>query len=293
MLKALMLAACALAQTPLCAQILITEIMYDPVTDRGTEYVELHNPTAAPVSLRNWRIYDATGKAQALLPRSATIAAGGYLVIAADTLLLTQFPWLADSPSVKILGRSSLGLNSSGDEVVLRDASGRTIDSVPYLPLWHRPDLDDATGTSLERASMSAPSGDARTWSSSVGTNGGTPGAPNSIELEPRVADAEIAVEPGTISPDADGFQDVTRISYRLPTRTARVTISLHDRQGRLIDRIVNNEASGPEGEIIWRGYDPHGMPLPPEIYVLLIEAYDPVGIALTAARTGVVVARR
>lgn len=285
--------ACMLAAEPIGAQVLITEIMYDPVSDRGSEYVELHNAGIATVSLRNWKIVDATGKTQATLARSASIAPGAYLVIAADSLLYEQFPALRDSDCVRILGRSSLGLNSSGDEVVLRDASGTTVDSVPYLPTWHRPDLDDADGTSLERASMSAASADARTWSSSVARSGGTPGAASSIALEPRVAQAELAVEPPTVSPDADGFQDVTRISWRLPMRTARVMLTLHDRQGRLIDRIVNNELGGAEGEVVWRGYDPHGMPLAPEIYVLRIEAYDPVGIALATARAGIVVARR
>jgi hypothetical protein len=293
MRRLLLLIACALAPTALCAQIIITEIMYDPVADRGTEYVELHNPTSARVQLRNWKIYDATGKAQATISRTTSIAPGEYLVIAADSLLFLQFPELIDSSTVRILGRASLGLNATGDMVVLRDDDGATVDSVAYLPAWHRPDLDDATGTSLERTSLSAASTDARTWSSSVARRGGSPAAPSSIALEPRVADAEIAVEPAIVSPDADGFQDVTRISYRLPMRTARVTIALYDRRGRLIDRIVNNEPSGPEGEVVWRGYDPNGMPLPPEVYVLLIEAYDPVGIALTRARTGIVVARR
>lgn len=291
--RALCLVACAFVPVAARAQILITEIMFDPAGGHGSEYVELYNPTSATISLRNWKLYDATGKAQATLARSSSIEPGAYLAIAADSLFFVQFPSLLDSPSVRILGRSSLGLNSSGDDVVLRDAAGATIDSVSYLPAWHRPDLDDADGTSLERASPSAPSTDARSWSSSVARSGGTPGAPNSIGLTPRVASAEIAVEPATISPDADGFQDVVRISWRLPLRTARVMITLHDRHGRLIDRIVNNEPSGPEGEVIWRGYDPRGMPLPPEIYVVGIEAYDPVGIALVAARTGVVVARR
>ena len=49
MRRLLLLIACALAPTALCAQIIITEIMYDPVADRGTEYVELHNPTPARV----------------------------------------------------------------------------------------------------------------------------------------------------------------------------------------------------------------------------------------------------
>jgi hypothetical protein len=293
MASALRIALCILVSTTLDAQVLITEIMFDPVAGRGCEYVEIFNSSEAAVGLRNWRIVDATGKTQATLPRAASIGGGRYLVIAADSLIFQQFPWLVDSVNVLVLGRASLGLNATDDAVVLFDAARRTVDSLTYDADWHLPELDDPGGTSLERASLSAPSTSARNWSSCVARNGGTPGATNSIALGPHVADAEIDVDPPTVSPDADGYQDVTRISYRLPSRTARINMTVLDRHGRLIDRIVNNELSGPRGEVIWNGYDPNGMPLAPEIYIVRIEAFDPSGVGLVTAQTGIVVARR
>lgn len=275
------------------AQIQITEIMYDPVKDFGCEYVELYNASDVDVALRSWRIVDGTAHTQATLPRTASIASRSYLVIAADTLILRQFPWLADSANLIVIGRSGLGLNSGGDAVVVINRFGDVVDSLWYDPQWHRPDLDDRDGTSLERASPGAPSTDARNWSSSVGRNGGTPGARNSIAIAPHVVEAEIDITPITVSPDADGFEDVTRISYHLPTQTARINITLHDRHGRLVARIVNNEFTGADGEVVWNAFDAHGMPLPPDVYVVRIEAYDATGIGLVTAQHGVVVARR
>jgi hypothetical protein len=293
MTGALLLVLLLVAPASACAQILITEIMFDPVRDHGCEYLELFNPTTARISLGNWRIVDATAKAQATLPRICSIEPGAYLVVAADSLIFTQFPWLVDSPNVRVLGRASLGLNATGDHVELTDSRRVVIDSLTYDDAWHRPDLDDRSGTSLERASLSAPASDARNWTSSVGRSGGTPGAENSIALGPSVAAASISIEPRTVSPDADGIDDVARISYRLPARTARINFTLHDRQGRLLARIINDELAASSGEIVWDAYDASGMPLTPGIYILRIEAYDATGIGLIVASTGVVVARR
>ncbi|MBC8146084.1 MAG: lamin tail domain-containing protein [bacterium] len=293
MAQALAFAAWILMSRAALSQITITEIMFDPIKDRGCEYVEIYNPTDDEVGLRFWRIVDATGRTQATFPKSAEIAPHSYLVIAADTLIIDQFPWLTDSSNIIVLGKSGFGLNSDGDAVVLADRNGIAIDRLAYDADWHRPDLDSRDGTSLERASLSAPSVDARNWSSSVGRNGGTPGAINSIALPPRVVDADIDIHPATVSPDADGFEDVTRISYRLPTRTARITMTLHDRHGRLLARLINNELSGADGELVWNAFDVHGMPLAPDVYLIRIEAYDAPGIGLVSAQTGVVVARR
>ena len=286
------IAACAIASR-LQAQVRITEIMFDPIKGLGCEYVELFNATSTAVSLRGWRIVDGSGKTQATLPRAAVVDAQAFVVLAADSLVLVQFPWLRDSSNVIVLNRSSLGLNASGDAVVVVDRAGVTVDSTWFDDDWHRPDLDARDGTSLERASLSAPSTSADNWSTSAGRNGGTPGAVNSIALPVRVSEAQITIDPLTVSPDGDGIDDVTRISYRLPARTARIMMTLHDRHGRLLERLVNNELVASAGEYIWNGYDRHGMPRAPGIYVVRIEAYDAGGTGIVSARSGVIVARR
>src|SRR5687767_7918278 len=69
------------------AQVFITEILFDPVSEHGCEYVELFNSGAQTVALREWRIVDGTASTQATLPRDASIAPQRFAVVAADTLI--------------------------------------------------------------------------------------------------------------------------------------------------------------------------------------------------------------
>jgi hypothetical protein len=205
--RILMLAVALLAPAPICAQLVVTEIMFDPVTTHGCEYVEVFNPTERSIALRDWRIVDATGKTQATIAKSISVAPHRYLVIAADTNIYRQFDELRDSTNVVVLGRSSLGLNADRDVLVLFDRDDAAVDSVAYTADLHRPDIDERRGTSLERISLTAASTDQRNWTSSAGRNGGTPARENSVAIEPRAITAELDVVPNTVSPDGDGPQ--------------------------------------------------------------------------------------
>ncbi|MFP2903914.1 lamin tail domain-containing protein [Pyxidicoccus sp. 3LFB2] len=66
--------------------LVITEYLNDPVgTDTGQEYVELHNPTRAPVDLRGLTLYsareDGSQERAYLFTSALPVAAGSYLVL--------------------------------------------------------------------------------------------------------------------------------------------------------------------------------------------------------------------
>jgi hypothetical protein len=270
--------------------VVISEIMFDPLTG-GAEYVELHNRSDHPLSLTGWKIYDATGKAQVTLKRGS-IAPHGYLLVASDSAIYRRFPYLADSTNIVLAGVSTLSLNSDKDIVTLRDAEGEMIDEVGYLDDWHRRELGEMKGIALERISMSGASNDSRNWSSSAAPLGGTPGARNSLELPVTVSDAILTTSSPTLSPDGDGHEDFTRLSYRLPTATSRIVVTAHDRYGRPVRRIANNEPAAASGEVIWDGRDDDGRPLEPGIYLVHLEAYHD-GSGLVSAKATIVIARR
>ncbi len=277
--------------------VVITEVMFDPLpagTRAGAEYVEILNTNTVAISVAGWKLHDATSRAQAALPaQSQRVPPGGRLLIASDSALFVRFPALLDSACVVLMGNTSLGLNGDQDDLVLRNRNGVTVDSVHYSSGWHRRDLGEMKGVALERISIGGGSNDPRNWSSSAAPSGGTPCAPNSVEIPPSGWPAVLAAIPPTVSPDGDGYEDFTRISYRLPTRNARIVAAVFDRAGRQVRLLASNEPAAAVGELIWDGRDQDGRPLAPGIYLVRLEAYDDDGAGLFAAQGTIVVARK
>jgi hypothetical protein len=257
--------------------VIINEIMFDPVVideESSAEYIELLNIGDEPIEVAGWRLYDRSERAQATIPLSTeAIPSGGYLLVASDSSIYEAFPALRDSTNVVTINRSSFSLNLEEDDVRLRDGSGHTIDSLTYRSDWHWSELAGTRGISLERISSSGASTDRRNWSSSVAPSGGTPAARNSRSLEIRATESTLAITPDILSPDNDGHEDFTRISWNLPRAASIITIALYDRHGRRITRIVDNEPAAAIGETIWNGLDGRGEPVSPGIYLVILEA--------------------
>ncbi len=280
---------------PLDSGLVFSEIMFDPIALNGVagaEYVEVYNMMDRPIPLGGWRIVEGSGTEREIPDGSPLLLPGFYGLIASDSAIYLRYPYLQDSSNVVILGED-LGLNNSSDELILLNPKGQTIDRVGYTNEWHWDELVDTRGVSLERIALDGRSNDRRNWSSSVGQDGGTPGARNSRSLPVTTGSAELAVQPRTISPDGDGFEDFVRVTYRLPANTSRTVVEIFDRHGRRVARPINNQPSAAEGGFLWDGRDEDGNILPIGIYVLRIESYDREGAGLRSAQTTIVVARR
>ncbi|MBS3133063.1 lamin tail domain-containing protein [Candidatus Woesearchaeota archaeon] len=62
--------------------IIITEVLYNPVTESGGEAVELYNPTTGPIDVSGWVLATETSPTDVTLPVGAVISSGGYLLVA-------------------------------------------------------------------------------------------------------------------------------------------------------------------------------------------------------------------
>jgi hypothetical protein len=280
--------------------LIVNEIMYAPLTGQA-EWIELYNPNSFPVDMTDWTLSDmkdATGKANVFsIARTRTeIQAGGYAVLSSDSTILSQFPSLqnlGEDWRVIILNRTSLSLNNDGDDVIISDLVGTVIDSVHYFPSWHNPDITDVTGISLERINPNLSSNDRRNWSSCVEKVGGTPGRQNSIFTTAIAPRTTLSVSPNPFSPDGDGFEDFTVISYRLSSQIARVNVRIFDSLGRLVRTLANYDPSPSTGQIIWDGLDDDKRRLRMGIYIVLLEAIDSAGGMIESAKAAAVVAGR
>ncbi len=246
--------------------LVINEIMYSPLPGQP-EWVELFNPTEKTEDIQFWSISDADSSTKTMLTtRFFPVAPKSFLVISADSSLLDRFD-LKQSPLIVL--KSLPRLNDDADQVFIYDANKNIIDAVSYRRSW-----GGDKGISLERINPLLASQDSSNWSSCVAIGqGGTPGQPNSIFVEVLPPDAALTIYPDPFSPDGDGRDDVTIITYQLPFNLARIHVRIFDIRGRLVRFLVNNQPSGTTSSIIWDGRDDQGHLCRMGIYIVYLEA--------------------
>jgi len=272
--------------------LIINEIMAAPLSGHP-EYIELYNPTGNDINLVGW-LYSETGGSKGITDTcSAIIKPGMYAVIAADTNIYNAFPYLRTPDSTqKVFIAGSLNLSNEGDLVKIADVFRTTIDSVYYTDNWYNPNLP-GSGRSLEKINPALNGNDGKNWSSCTYPNGGTPGLKNSIFTNSNNTTGEISVSPNPFSPDGDGYEDFAIISYKLKSSVSQVRLKIYDVKGRLIKTILNNQASGPEGQVVFNGNDDDNRKLRLGIYIIFLEALnDQNGVVETIKSTLVVGAK-
>jgi hypothetical protein len=290
--------ACVLTGVPYAyGSIRINEIMFAPLPG-GTEYVELVNTGNSPIRLDGWRITRRPGggsleRAIPLDDAGPHLVPGGFAVVAADSMII---PWFAGTLLPNglplLVAGNRLVLSNDGDEVLLVDPSGRTVDSVWYDPSWHTPWVDDPTGRSLEKIRPELPSADGRNWGTCARSEGGTPGRTNSILLPAPGTGIQVSIVPNPFSPDGDGHDDRTIVHYELPAPGTTVSVKIFDVRGRLVRRLADEEPGGTSMDIVWDGLDEDRRPAPIGMYVVFLESVVPGSGDVTAEKRVVVLAR-
>ena len=117
----------------------------DPVDDDADDWIEIFNPTAAPVNLANWQLSDTPGNpAKYVIPSGYSIPAGGRFFVWADNETAQN---TAANPQL----HSNFSLAVGGEAILLSAPDGTLIDSVAFGPqTLDRTEgryLDGATGT--------------------------------------------------------------------------------------------------------------------------------------------------
>jgi flagellar hook assembly protein FlgD len=177
--------------------------------------------------------------------------------------------------------------------ILLKDVRGKVIDSVFYSDKWNNRNIASANGKSLERINPNLNGNDPLNWSTSVNSLGGTPGKQNSIFAENLIQSANISVNPNPFSPDNDGFEDFTIINYNLSQPIAQVRIKIFDSKGRLVRTLINNQASGSSGSVVFEGLNDDGQTLRMGIYIIFLEALNDNSGIVETVKSVVVVARK
>ncbi len=267
---------------PLSVDIKVNEIMYSPLAGEP-EWLEVTNVGRLPLDLTRWGISDSDTSSRSFLERPLTLAPGDFLVLASDSSVADIFG-VPDSSVRELSGFPSL--NNDLDSIVLFDLLSRPVERVDYRRVW-----GGADGVSLEKIRPEFPSNDSSNWASSVAF--ATPGMRNSIFVETLPPTSTLSVSPDPFSPDADGRDDFTVISYDLPVATATVNLKVYDLRGRLIRFLVNNRPAAAHSSVTWNGEDDRGQVARVGIYVVFLQALNAQAGVLTAQKQAVVLAKQ
>ncbi|MFT5646078.1 MAG: hypothetical protein ACI976_000756 [Aureispira sp.] len=139
--------------------IAITEWITNPIgSDLTDEWVELHNFGATSIDIQNWEIEDEDADDDVIITSSFIIPAGGYVVIAKNKAAF-EAQWLNGCPFINVLEVVGLTLanGTTGDEIIIKDASNNVVWSVAYKD-------DDASGIAAQYTE--APTFTTRIWGS-------------------------------------------------------------------------------------------------------------------------------
>ncbi|MFN5960083.1 MAG: lamin tail domain-containing protein [Verrucomicrobiota bacterium] len=162
------LSGCTGRVTALEAAAVFNEIQYHPAGDGEPEWIELRNRLSIAVDLGGWQL---SGGVDYRFPVGTTIAPGGYVVISGNPAALQTASGLSG-----VLGPWSGNLSNAGEELRLRDLSGRLMDEMAYNDRGGWPAGADGSGCTLSRRDGHEPGERAAAWTASRRV-GGTPGA--------------------------------------------------------------------------------------------------------------------
>lgn len=159
--------------------VVINEIMYHPLDSHDNlQYVELLNPTRAPVDISNWKI---SGGIRFSFPPKTVLSAGAFVVVAQDGAALQRTHSGMPAPIGNFAGR----LSHKGEKLELTDAAGNIVEKFHFRDHAPWPLGADGYGNSLERICADAPADDPLNWEASHtpsgAASGGTPGEANTV----------------------------------------------------------------------------------------------------------------
>ncbi len=269
----------ALPALPDANDLIINEILFNAQTG-GVDFIEFFNRSEKVIDLNGLLLAN-----QALDNPQVKAITIEKLVFPNNFIVLTESPsdiksrYTVQNPTAIFTQDLPTFEDKEGNIQLYTNDGFETIfiDEFNYSADFHTPLLNDKNGVSLERINPNLPTQDAGNWHSASETVGfATPTYQNSQQVESNIPSATIFSLPNTrLSPDSDGFEDVLQINYVTEQAGYTATIHVYDANGRLIDKIAQNELLAREGTFKWEGITSDGQKAPIGIYVLWIEYFN------------------
>lgn len=268
-----------MASATIAQDLVVNEILFRP-RPNGYDYVELFNRSKKIIDLSKILLANrnSTGNIdniKSVSQQPIYIFPGDYIVVTehADNLALN---YLVKAPSKVMVIPALPSYPNTGGTIVLLNEQGSVVDEVAYSNKWHFPLIDNDEGIALERIDPDQDSQSAQNWHSAASTAGyGTPTYLNSQYKSVETGKGSISVSPAVFSPDGDGFNDITSISYNLPQSGFVANITIFDAAGRPVKNLVRNATTSTSGYWNWNGLNDKNNPLPIGTYIIFSEFFN------------------
>lgn len=282
-----------LPEDPVAGDIIINEVLYDPVSG-GSDYVELYNNSDKYLSLEGWYLADwedSVNNLKLITTDFYLVEPGEFVLVSEDSSWVKQaYPFAATGGHINT-DLPSYPNDSATVYLLLPDetiSDGFSYDEDMQFDL-----LRSTDGVSLERIGYDRPTSDRTNWHSAAESQGyGTPGYENSQAFAAEPGGMEVEIAPEIFSPDNDGMDDVVSISYNMEVNGAVGTIRIFDAAGRVVRELVENELLGKSGTFSWDGINENAEKVRMGTYVILFEYFLTDGTQ-GAKKLAVVVAHR
>ena len=276
--------------------IILTEVLYAPFP-ACAEFIEIYNNTEDMLDLSEVIIGLNYGnnediKREYIVNEQFLFFPGEYLVISSDPESLGNFYDILYPERLFRMVKMPV-LRDAGGCIELTDRSFQLLDRYCYSGKAQYPLLNDDKGVSLERMNISRSPGFLSHWHSASSLSGfATPGYANSQSIDILSPVEMLSIEPKTFTPDNDGKDDVTVISFSITGEGYTGNIIIFDASGRKIRHLARNELLGFSGHFIWDGTDDRGQLCGTGIYLVFFDAFDLKGGRVRKKGTVVLVRR-
>jgi hypothetical protein len=264
--------------------VVINEILSHPKPS-GVSFVELYNRSQKIIDLGALWInrVKSTGGYDVGYPVSNVgyqLFPGKYVALTTSKSgVCTQYV-CPDSASFLEM-KSFPSLPNAAGNVVLINRAGMVIDSVGYNESQHDPMIQDPTGVSFERISPDGDSNSPDNWhSASTEVGYATPGYRNSQYMSFASTDVVrkcFWTEKDFFTPDNDGLDDLLWMHYAMPDVGYSATITVYDAIGRRVKQLTNNALLGTQGVLSWNGLTDTGKIANAGVYVIYVDAVQPL----------------
>ncbi len=276
-------AAFALPEAAEAGDVVVNEILFNPRVG-AVDFVELLNRSNKYIDLMDWQLGnvkpDMTVDNSTISPGAPLLLAPGELLaFTPDPLIIqTQYPTSADADRLVAVSSFPTFPDDAGTVLVQNANASVILDRFAFDKKLHLPLLATQEGVSLERIRAQGPS-DGSNFHSAAGTVGyATPGRPNSQAQDAPGNGSDLSLSPEVFTPDDDGQQDVTLLSYQLDQPGYVASVTVYDALGRLVRRLLRNESLPTAGALPWDGTTDQGRKAAVGYYVFHIELFRPSG---------------